>query len=333
MIISASKPQLNQVTARYGKPTRGPAPDTVRLTSPEDRQSQVEESLSNLMAGKNSGAVQFADSHGRVKHLALMLSEYVEDEARKQVLNGYSLLFKHMEPDTKFTIAVAADKDREDIQKMMNENHIEDQGRIQILQPGVPNLTVWARDMMVPQFKPGDADHTALEAQEPLHNWHGDDSQIPQYITQANPSIELHNNKGIVTDGGVRDFAAVQQFDIPVFSQGAHPSVLGRRHVPWEVDVTIACGGAAVQPGDVIMGDRDGVIVIPPFLLEEVAREAAEQEQADAWVAEQVANGAPVDGLFPMNAEWRAKYEASRAANPIDAAEAAKAADSAQDRA
>ena len=124
---------------------------------------------------------------------------------------------------------------------------------------------------------------------------------------------QVRGAAGIVTDGGVRDFAAVQEFDIPVFSQGAHPSVLGRRHVPWEVDVTIACGGAAVQPGDIIMGDRDGVIVIPPFLLAEVAAEAAAQEEADAWVAEQVALGAPVDGLFPMNAEWRAKYEASRA--------------------
>ncbi|MEJ6488920.1 fumarylacetoacetate hydrolase family protein [Leucobacter sp. USCH14] len=124
---------------------------------------------------------------------------------------------------------------------------------------------------------------------------------------------QVRGAEGIVTDGGVRDFAAVQQFDIPVFSQGAHPSVLGRRHVPWEVDVTIACGGAAVQPGDIIMGDRDGVIVIPPSLLAEVAAEAAAQEDADAWVAEQVAGGAPVDGLFPMNAEWRTKYEAARA--------------------
>ena len=125
---------------------------------------------------------------------------------------------------------------------------------------------------------------------------------------------QVRGAAGIVTDGGVRDFAAVQEFDIPVFSRGAHPSVLGRRHVPWEVDVTIACGGAAVQPGDIIMGDRDGVIVIPPFLLAEVAAEAAEQEEADAWVAEQVAAGAPVDGLFPMNAEWRARYDAERAA-------------------
>ena len=119
---------------------------------------------------------------------------------------------------------------------------------------------------------------------------------------------------GIVTDGGVRDYSAVEEFAIPVFSQGAHPSVLGRRHVPWETDVTIACGGAAVQPGDVIMGDRDGVIVIPPFLLEEVARDSAKQEAEDAWVADQVAAGAKVDGLFPMNAEWRARYEAELAA-------------------
>ena len=121
---------------------------------------------------------------------------------------------------------------------------------------------------------------------------------------------QVRGAAGIVTDGGVRDFAAVQEFGIPVFSQGAHPSVLGRRHVPWETDVTIACGGAAVQPGDIIFGDRDGVIVIPPALLEEVAREAAAQEREDAWVAEQVAGGAAVDGLFPMNAQWRARYEA-----------------------
>lgn len=124
---------------------------------------------------------------------------------------------------------------------------------------------------------------------------------------------QVRGAQGIVTDGGVRDFAAVQEFDIPVFSQGAHPSVLGRRHVPWEVDVTIACGGAAVQPGDIIMGDDDGVIVIPPALLEDVARESAAQEAEDAWVAEQVKKGAPVDGLFPMNAEWRARYEAEQA--------------------
>lgn len=120
---------------------------------------------------------------------------------------------------------------------------------------------------------------------------------------------QVRGAAGVVTDGGVRDYDAVAGFDIPVFSQGPHPSVLGRRHVPWETDVTIACGGAAVQPGDVIVGDGDGVIVIPPALVAEIVAEAIRQEQEEAWVAEQVAGGASVDGLFPMNAEWRARYE------------------------
>lgn len=117
---------------------------------------------------------------------------------------------------------------------------------------------------------------------------------------------------GVITDGGVRDFDAVAEIGLPVFSQGAHPSVLGRKHVPWDIDVTIACGGAAVQPGDIIVGDSDGVIVIPPSLAQEVADAAVAQEVEDAWIAEQVAAGNPVDGLFPMNAEWRARYEADR---------------------
>ncbi|MET0829732.1 MAG: fumarylacetoacetate hydrolase family protein [Microbacterium sp.] len=117
---------------------------------------------------------------------------------------------------------------------------------------------------------------------------------------------------GIITDGGVRDYDTVAEIGIPVFSSGAHPAVLGRRHVPWELDVTIGCGGTSVQPGDVIVGDGDGVIVIPPALAEEVADAALAQEDEDAYVAEQVAAGHPVDGLFPMNAEWKARYDAWR---------------------
>ncbi|MGL3149544.1 fumarylacetoacetate hydrolase family protein [Microbacterium sp. A82] len=118
---------------------------------------------------------------------------------------------------------------------------------------------------------------------------------------------------GVVTDGGVRDFDEVARIGLPVFSQGAHPSVLGRKHVPWDLDVTVACGGAAVQPGDIIVGDGDGVVVIPPSLVEEVVEATLAQEQEDAWIAAQVEAGHPVDGLFPMNAQWRAKYEAERA--------------------
>ncbi|MDO5493748.1 MAG: fumarylacetoacetate hydrolase family protein [Nesterenkonia sp.] len=117
---------------------------------------------------------------------------------------------------------------------------------------------------------------------------------------------------GVVTDGGVRDDAAVAEIGLPVFSNGAHPAVLGRKHVPWDVDVAVACGGAAVLPGDIIVGDDDGVLVLPPDIAEEVVEAALTKESEDAWVAARVAEGHPVDGLFPMNAEWRARYEQER---------------------
>lgn len=117
----------------------------------------------------------------------------------------------------------------------------------------------------------------------------------------------------IVTDGGVRDADAVAAVGIPVFTAGPHPAVLGRKHVPWDADLTIACGGATVQPGDILVGDADGIIVIPPSIADEVADAAIAQEDEDGWIAQQVAAGHPVEGLFPMNAEWRARYEDWRA--------------------
>jgi len=120
---------------------------------------------------------------------------------------------------------------------------------------------------------------------------------------------------GIVTDGGVRDVAAVTDVGLPVFAAGAHPAVLGRRHVPWETDVAVACGGTTVEPGDVVVGDADGVVVIPPGLVAEVVDAALAQEDEDAWIAQQVAAGHPVQGLFPMDADWRARYDAWRSSS------------------
>lgn len=120
---------------------------------------------------------------------------------------------------------------------------------------------------------------------------------------------------GIVTDGAVRDLDAVTAVGIPVYSNGSHPAVLGRRHVAWDYDLTIACGGATVQPGDVIVADADGILVIPTQLVEEVVDAALAQEDEDAYVARQVAAGHTIDGLFPMNAQWREQYERETAEN------------------
>jgi 5-oxopent-3-ene-1,2,5-tricarboxylate decarboxylase/2-hydroxyhepta-2,4-diene-1,7-dioate isomerase len=114
---------------------------------------------------------------------------------------------------------------------------------------------------------------------------------------------------GIVTDGGVRDRDAVAAVGIPVYSAGPHPAVLGRKHVPWDADLTIACGGATVQPGDVIVADADGVLVIPRALVVEVTDAAVAQEREDAWIARRVAEGESVEGLFPLGSEARRRFE------------------------
>jgi regulator of RNase E activity RraA/2-keto-4-pentenoate hydratase/2-oxohepta-3-ene-1,7-dioic acid hydratase in catechol pathway len=115
---------------------------------------------------------------------------------------------------------------------------------------------------------------------------------------------------GIVTDGAIRDSQALHAMDLPVYYGATHPAVLGRRHVPWEVNTTIACAGVTVTPGDIIVGDGDGVIVIPAHLAMEVAQDAAEQELQEEFAAAMVAKGESVDGLYPLGKRWQAAYEA-----------------------
>jgi 5-oxopent-3-ene-1,2,5-tricarboxylate decarboxylase / 2-hydroxyhepta-2,4-diene-1,7-dioate isomerase len=123
---------------------------------------------------------------------------------------------------------------------------------------------------------------------------------------------QVRGAAGIVTDGAARDAAAIAALDLPVYTSGQHPAVLGRRHVPWETDVTIACGGATVQVGDVIVADDDGAVVIPPGLVEDVLAAAEQQEREETWIAGRVADGAGLKGLYPLAGEWRQRYEESR---------------------
>lgn len=119
---------------------------------------------------------------------------------------------------------------------------------------------------------------------------------------------QVRGAAGIVTDGGVRDLTAVAEMTIPTYHAGAHPAVLGRKHVPWECDVTVSCGGASIQPGDVIVGDADGLVVIPPGLVREVAADALAQEEEETFISEMVAAGERIEGLFPLNDTWKERY-------------------------
>ncbi|GIH71967.1 fumarylacetoacetate hydrolase family protein [Sphaerimonospora thailandensis] len=117
---------------------------------------------------------------------------------------------------------------------------------------------------------------------------------------------------GVITDGGLRDSPSFSGLDLPVYFGAPHAAVLGRRHVPMDSQVPVACGGVLVMPGDVLVGDAEGVVVIPPGLAAEVARDAARQEDEERFIYERVNEGASIDGLYPMNKAWRETYESRR---------------------
>ena len=114
---------------------------------------------------------------------------------------------------------------------------------------------------------------------------------------------------GLVTDGVLRDVAGVLGTNLPIWCRGAAapPSVSGLTFVGWQEP--IGCGGVAVFPDDVIVADEDGGVVIPQGLLDEVAAAAPEQERMEAWILEEVERGIPLPGLYPMNAETKARYQ------------------------
>ncbi|MCD4851813.1 fumarylacetoacetate hydrolase family protein [Arthrobacter sp. AK01] len=119
---------------------------------------------------------------------------------------------------------------------------------------------------------------------------------------------QVRGAAAIITDGGVRDYSAVAELEMPTYFANPHPAVLGRRHIPWDTDITIACGGATVQPGDIIVADSDGILVIPPAIAEELVDDCIAQEKEETFIFQMVQEGNSVDGLYPMNAEWQARY-------------------------
>lgn len=114
----------------------------------------------------------------------------------------------------------------------------------------------------------------------------------------------------LVTDGVVRDVAGVLATGLPVWCSGAAapPSVAGLTFVAWQQP--IGCGGVAVFPGDVVVVDDDGAVLIPAALLPEMLEQAPEQERLETWIMRQVEQGMALPGLYPPNAENKARYQA-----------------------
>ncbi len=119
--------------------------------------------------------------------------------------------------------------------------------------------------------------------------------------------------QALVTDGVVRDGAGVESTGLPVWCAGiaAPASVSGLTFVGW--GEPIGCGGVAVFPDDVIVVDGDGAVVIPAAFVEEVAKAGPDQELLEMWIMKEVEKGLPLPGLYPPNAETKARFDAERA--------------------
>jgi len=116
----------------------------------------------------------------------------------------------------------------------------------------------------------------------------------------------------LVTDGCVRDAVGVLATGLPVWCHGvaAPPSVSGLTFANWQEP--IGCGGVAVFPNDIIVLDDDGATLIPAALVEAVLTAAPEQERFETWIMQEVESGVALPGLYPPNAETKARYEGSK---------------------
>ena len=114
---------------------------------------------------------------------------------------------------------------------------------------------------------------------------------------------------GVVTDGGMRDSDTIAGMAFPVYGAGGSPPLNLVIHHAVDFNVPIGCGGVAVFPGDVIVGDAEGVVVVPAHLADEVARDAAEQVVLEEFVMQEVAGGRPLAGTYPPNADTIARYK------------------------
>lgn len=120
--------------------------------------------------------------------------------------------------------------------------------------------------------------------------------------------LMLRGAAGLVTDGGLRDSPEIAGLEMPVYSRAPNPLVNLIRHHAVDRNVPIGCGGVSVYPGDVMVGDAEGVVVIPRHLAEEVARDAAEQESMERFIMEEIRSGKGLPGVYPPNEETRARY-------------------------
>ena len=122
---------------------------------------------------------------------------------------------------------------------------------------------------------------------------------------------------GVVLDGAVSDAAAIAGIGLPLFCMGTAGTPFTLLRMVCALQVPIACAGVTVLPGDIVMGDANGLCCIPAHEAEQVAQDAAERELLEEYIVARVRDGAPLEGTYPPSAAVMAEFEAWRAGRPV----------------
>ena len=122
--------------------------------------------------------------------------------------------------------------------------------------------------------------------------------------------VKQRGGTGVITDGCLRDTPGITEIDLPVYHYASHGARVGRVHTALDHQVPIVCAGVTVFPGDILVGDAEGVCVLPARLAEEIADQCVEDELREEWGLWRVSEGEPIDTTFPMHESRQAEYEA-----------------------
>jgi regulator of RNase E activity RraA len=117
---------------------------------------------------------------------------------------------------------------------------------------------------------------------------------------------------GFVTDGALRDYPAIAQMSFPVYAAGLSAPFHWQQHWAVDVNLPIGCAEVLVLPGDIMVGDGEGVVCIPRHVADQVASGGLAQEELERFLLQKVAAGAPLPGTYPPGEATLEEYEAYR---------------------
>jgi 5-oxopent-3-ene-1,2,5-tricarboxylate decarboxylase / 2-hydroxyhepta-2,4-diene-1,7-dioate isomerase len=118
---------------------------------------------------------------------------------------------------------------------------------------------------------------------------------------------------GVVADGVIRDVDGIREIGLAVWARGTYPDANSRELLAWETDIAIGCGGTLVQPGDYVVADSDGAVVVPPPYVEALLSKADELALEDEFSQQLLRGGASIDDAYPLPQSRRAEFEKFKA--------------------